>query len=326
VNAVNADARAILDSYMTGAPGPCWTIDPALAASGGIVARDRSAAMISEMSVDDAAVLNGCLGPTDMLQLVRAAERYLLDVPLAGIGIELGAGLGVLSATVARGDFVHGVIAVEICPNFVDRVIPAVANSVLGEQARRVVPTLGSFDKLEVADASLDFAVEIDSLHHAEDLDAVLAESARVLKPGGCIVAFDRAQPDDMPDWLRERMLDQVYSAEWIEENGYPPGIEMTRRENGEHEIRMREWHTAFLRAGFRLARVVNFVPTISTRTAAKAAISYLPRPVRQRLVTMPVPRAYLPAWLRTRVDRSCASVRTVVFAPKHTTGMVAYH
>jgi SAM-dependent methyltransferase len=296
-----------------------------LAKSPGIIARDRSAAMIAEMPVDQAALRNGSVGPAGMQALVAASERYLLDAPLSGIGLELGAGLGVLSATVASRSSVAGVIAVEICPTFVNLVIPSVAAVVLGGNARRVVPTLGSFDKLEVADESVDFAIEIQSLHHADDLDAVLGETARVLKVGACLVAFDRAQPDEMPDWLRERMLDKRYSAEWIEDNGYPPGIEITRRENGEHEIRRREWRAAFERAGLRLVRTVDFVPTISPRLACKAAVSYLPGVLRRRLVTLPVPRTYLAAGVMKRLDASRAAVGHVVFAPKLTSGMLAY-
>jgi ubiquinone/menaquinone biosynthesis C-methylase UbiE len=322
---VNRDPRAILDNFRQGGPSPSWAIDPALATSPGIQARDRSAAMIAGMSVDQAAVLNGCLGPTDMQRLTIAARNHLLDAPLSGIGIELGAGLGVLSSTIAQSDEVQGVIAVEICANFVNLVIPVVASLVLGNRARRVVPTLGSFDALELDDESVDFAVEIDSLHHAEDLDAVLAECARVLKPGACLVSFDRAQPNEMPDWLRERMLDHEYSDRWIEENGYPPGVQMTRRENGEHEIRLREWTDAFTRAGFRLARVVNFVSAITPKLAGKAAISYLPTPLRRRLIAMPVPRDYFTAWLRTRLAPTRDAVGSVVFAPKFTTGMLAY-
>jgi ubiquinone/menaquinone biosynthesis C-methylase UbiE len=278
--------------------------------------------MIATMPIDDAALLNGCLGPRDMQTLVDAAARYLFDAPLSGVGIELGAGLGVLSATIARLSDVDGVFALEICPNFVELVIPAVASVVLGERARTVVPTFGSFETIELEDASMDFAVEIDSLHHAEDLDAALDECARVLKPGGRLVCFDRAQPDDLPDWLRDRMLDHEYSTEWIEQNGYPPGIRMTRRENGEHEIRIGEWLAAFARSGMTTTRVVHFVPTVTTKLAAKAALSYLPRSVRARVITMPVPREYFRAWIPTRLAGREA-VGSGVIAPKLVTGML---
>jgi len=179
--------------------------------------------------------------------------------------------------------------------------------------------------RMPVAMSCLDGVVSGFAIRNFSELEPVVAELARVLKPGGCLVAFDRAQPDDMPDWLRDRMLSQTYTAEWIEANGYPPGIQMTRWENGEHEIRLREWRTAFARTGFRLARVMNFIPTISARLAGKAAVSYLPAPLRRRLVTMSVPRGYLAAALTKKVVPSCAAVGTVAFAPKHTTGMLAY-
>lgn len=318
------DARTVVAAHLAGGAPPRWTVPPDLLASAAVETRDRWAGGWHALALDDAAAANGGLGPDAMRQLVRAAARHLLDVPLEGVGIDLGAGLGVLAATVATDPRVEGVLAVEVCPAFVDEVIPATAAAVLGDDARKVVPVHGTFDRLEVADGTVDFAIEIDSLHHADDLDAVLAETARVLRPGAPLVAFDRVQPDDMPDWLRERMLDHVYTPEFLASAGHPPDLVLTRRENGEHEIRRREWAAAFARAGLRLERVVELVPRIDARLAAKATLSWLPRPLRRRLVALPAPRGFAPAWALTRVARSREAVGPVVFAPKRTTGMLA--
>lgn len=314
-----ATPEALQERYRTTNDPTYWRVAEPLARDAGIVARDRSARMIAEMSIEDAAPLNGSLEPARMEELVSGAERLVLGAPLGGVGMELGAGIGTLSAVVAKRPGVQCVLAVEICRNFVDLVIPRVSADVLGDGSDRVVPVLGSFDAVELPDESLDFVVEIDSFHHAHDLDAVLDECCRVLKPGARLLCFDRAQPDDLSDEVRERMLDRVYDSKWVARNGYPPGISMTRRENGEHEIRLGEWLSAFERAGFLVDDVVLFQQRIDARTAMKSALHALPRPLRTKLVSVPVHRGLSRAWLASlrRTDRR---IGWVALGPKNTT------
>lgn len=316
-------ARAVLEEYGAHGVAPEWPVPAPLEDSLDVQARTTSSAAMTVMPLETAVEINGCLVPDDMARLVDAACRHLLDAPLRGVGIELGAGLGVLAATVARLPGVEGVLALELCRPFVETIIPRTADDVLGPRARSVVPVYGSFDGIGLPDADLDFAVEIGSLHHAHDLHAVLREVARVLRPGAPLVAFDRVQPDDMPDWLRDQMLDRRYSEEWMAKTGQP-GVVMTRRENGEQEIRRREWVDALSAAGFRLVRTVEFVPAVTGRMAAKGAVSALPRGLRRRVVALPLPPDFALAWLRTRVGPRPEAVRSVVFAPVRTTGILA--
>jgi ubiquinone/menaquinone biosynthesis C-methylase UbiE len=299
-----------------------WYLDDAIRSDDGLTARNRSATMIASLPLSDSATLNGSLPPDQMEVLVSAAEHRLLAEPFSGVGIELGAGLGVLAATVAKRGAVRCILAVEACENFAEQVIPRVARQVLGENSDRVVPVLGSFDALEVDDATIDFAVEIDSLHHSPRLVTTLTECARVLRRGGRLTCFDRAHHDDLPDWYREKMLDHVYDDEWVRNNGYPPDVSMTRRENGEHEIRLGEWHEAFTAAGFIIESQVQFVPEIGIRLALKGAISRLPRRARRRLITLPLTAGYPTAWGLRKV-RLGALARRVLPGPKPATGFV---
>jgi SAM-dependent methyltransferase len=315
------EPAVLLRSYRaTGSP-IAWHVDDSLRSDPGLVARDRSAQMITTLPLEQAAPLNGSLAPADMEALVGAAECFLLRDGFRGVGIDLGAGLGVLAATVAKRAEVECVLAVEVCPTFVDGVIPQVAREVLDECSDRVVPVLGSFDSLELDDETVDFAVEIDSLHHASDLGAVVTECARVLRRGGQVICFDRAHHDELPNEVRDVMLDREYDADWIERNGYPPGVRMTRRENGEHEIRLGEWFAAFSNAGLVVERVVFFEPDVSLRMAAKGVLARLPRPLRRRFMAIPPPPGYPRAWVAARIGRAPAASGRIVFAPKHVTG-----
>lgn len=265
------------------------------------------------------------LSVQEMFELLALASRHALAAPIEGFGIELGAGCGLLSAVVASMPNVRAVLAVEICQRMPELVIPKVAAEVLGGDARKVVPVVGSFDDLRMPDASLDFAVEIDSLHHSDDLSGTLRECARVLRPGGQLLCFDRCHPDSITDEQVEAMLSRTYDRSFLLANCYPPETVLTRRENGEHEYRLFEWKAACDAAGLRLERIASFSRRVPARAALKGALSILPTPIKRHLGG--VARANLGAtrqWLEQRVWLSWRSRwRGHIFAPKETTVFV---
>jgi SAM-dependent methyltransferase len=166
----------------------------------------------------------------------------------------------------------------------VELVMPKVAERVLGAQASKVAPVVGSFDDIRLPDASVDFIVEIDSLHHSDDLAATLRECARVLRPGGRMLCFDRCHSNDVTDREVDLMLSQVYSEDFLRKNHYPSGIRMTRRDNGEHEYRLYEWEDAFRSAGLKLAGARKFIWSVRPALALKGCLSLLPRAVTRHI------------------------------------------
>ena len=190
--------------------------------------------------------------PHQIQKLLRTGER-LLGRELAGTGIELGAGTAVVASVLAARKNVDRVYAVECVGEVVRCLQPKVIQGVLGlPNSYKVTRVIGSFDFLELPDETLDFAVEIESWHHSDNLDRSVAEAFRVLRPNGVVLGFDRFQPDDLADEEVRALLDIVYDREFLERNGYPLDLTLTRRSNGEHEYRRREWMAAFHRAGFR--------------------------------------------------------------------------
>jgi SAM-dependent methyltransferase len=192
-------------------------------------------------------------------QLIAAGEKAVLPARLRGVGLELGAGTALLSSALAGRPEIEKVYAVEVVPEMVSRIQKRVVESLLPPAARaKVCRTRGSFDHLELPEESADFILELASWHHSDDLKRTLAEAARVLKKGGVALAFDRIQPDQMTDQQVDALLDQVYPRDFLEKMGYPPGIRLTRRVNGEHEYRRREWLAAFAEAGFEVLAMVD--------------------------------------------------------------------
>ena len=56
---------------------------------------------------------------------------------------------------------------------------------IAGEAGPRVTGVVGSFDDIHLPEESCDFCIEVDSLHHSDDLLRTLREIARKLKRGG---------------------------------------------------------------------------------------------------------------------------------------------
>ncbi|MGZ3272876.1 MAG: class I SAM-dependent methyltransferase [Caulobacteraceae bacterium] len=119
-----------------------------------------------------------------MARLVRPMAEGLrrpLDL------LDLGAGNGWLSYRVALEG--HRATALDIRDDGVDGL--GAAQPFLQRAAGGMWIAVAPFDEIPVPDASFDIAVFNASLHYATDLAAVLAEAARVVRPGGQLAILD---------------------------------------------------------------------------------------------------------------------------------------
>ncbi|EKE00357.1 MAG: hypothetical protein ACD_22C00041G0004 [uncultured bacterium] len=176
---------------------------------------------------------------------------------IGGVGIDLGGGVGCVASTLAKKQLVNSIYCVEIVKETVELCQPLVKKRILKNNQGKVISVLGNFDFLELEDNSLDFALSWDSMHHSENLLQTLKEVRRVLKPGSLFVIVDRAHNDATPNSEIKRMLNIVYSKEFLKENFREENTVLTRKENGEHEYRFSEWKNCFSKAGFDLQRVL---------------------------------------------------------------------
>lgn len=170
-----------------------------------------------------------------------------------GIGVDLGSGVGCISSTIALKDSVKKIYSVELVESVVSLCQPIVIKKILGENSKKVISVRGDFDKLKLKDNSMDFAVSWFSMHHSNDPVKTFKEALRVLKPGGKFIYVDKVHNNDTLDKEIERMLNIVYSEDFLRDNFRPPGIKLTRRQNGEHEYRFFEWEKFIKKSGFKL-------------------------------------------------------------------------
>ena len=73
-----------------------------------------------------------------------------------------------------------------------------------------ITVTPGNFKQMPFDDAVFDLAWTQDALFHTDELDKVLAETYRVLKPGGQFLLMDILQSDNCPDGALGTALSRV--------------------------------------------------------------------------------------------------------------------
>lgn len=155
-----------------------WVKDDAERSESVLAARrERALAFFSEAAANWDSLRDEMFG-----QDARLAALFGLLDPTWTVG-DLGAGTGTLTETIAP--FVEQVIAVDRSPEML-----TAAGVRLAERAN-VDLRQGELESLPIDDEALDMAVLMLVLHFAVEPERVLAEAARVLKPGGTLLVLD---------------------------------------------------------------------------------------------------------------------------------------
>lgn len=205
-----------------------------------------------------------------------------LNINLSGKGVELGAGCGAVSNALLKVfPGIESIHSVEIVPEIVSLLQPRMIAH--AQNDGKCIPVFGSFDELRLPDASLDFAIEFDSYHHSNDLLTTLKETARVLKPGGKVIIIDRVHHNTLSNEQKEYLLSIEYSELFKRNNGMEPGVKVTRRDNGEHEIRRREWIKTLEEAGFTI-QDARYYHRRSPKGLLQAFFTLIPFSLRKKL------------------------------------------
>jgi SAM-dependent methyltransferase len=119
-------------------------------------------------------------GPNTLFAIDEPAVDTILDVLPVGDALDAACGTGRFAARLAtRG---HRVVGVDSSPEMLD----VARTNVPGAEFH-----LGDLDELPVLDASVDLVVCALALAHVPDVAPVMAEFARVIRPGGHVVISD---------------------------------------------------------------------------------------------------------------------------------------
>ena len=184
----------------------------------GIDSRNYFAKKCSHLSVDDIAKKYSYLGLSEMNDFLRCILLKELKIDLTGVGVELGCGVGTVSNTILKiYPKIEKIYQIEVVPNIV-RLLTKKTNRHYNN-CNRLIPVIGSFDKMKLQDNSIDFAIEFDSLHHSTNLTASIKEVRRVLKPNGMLIFLDRMHSNYLSKKQKKFMLSVEYSQEFKKKN-----------------------------------------------------------------------------------------------------------
>ena len=135
------------------------------------------------------------LEPGQSWRLGSAALSSLLP-PLDVV--DFGCGTGVLTVELAR--WAGHVTAIDRSEGALQKAKAEAAR----QQLRNIRFLAADLEKLPLEAASADLVVISQSLHHVGNIDAVLAEAARLLKPGGRVVVLELLPHEEA--WVKSRL------------------------------------------------------------------------------------------------------------------------
>ena len=213
-------------------------------------------------------------------EIIKSIPELLYDanvIPtLSGIGIELGSGIGLLSAAIIELDTrkkINGILAIEAVYSFVESGIRLASTTTLGNNAQKIIPCYGAFESIPIESGSVDFIIQIEALHHADELLPPLVEAYRILKNGGYFISIDRSWPNQVERKVLDELLDHQYPKEWLEAKGFPSDEPFSRRDNGEHEYLDCNWIFAFEQTGFKIKEIRHLHPKFHSKHFLKRII-----------------------------------------------------
>jgi SAM-dependent methyltransferase len=164
------------------------------------------------------------------------ATRELMG-PARGAALDVGAGRGIASYALARDGF--AVSALEPDPS--DLVGAGAIRALSAESGLPIAVEQQWGESLPFATDSFDLVLCRQVLHHARDLKAFCREVARVLKPGGRVIATREhvlSSMEDLPVFLASHPLHALYG--------------------GEHAFLLSDYHDALTGAGLKLTKSLN--------------------------------------------------------------------
>ncbi len=104
--------------------------------------------------------------------------------------VDLGAGTGWLSIYLSKRTRIAEIYAVDASRSNLDVMLPEMTR-LMGGDGEKIRPIQAMFTPIMVDDQFFDAAVASSAVHHAPDLQEILQEVYRVLKPNGCFVILN---------------------------------------------------------------------------------------------------------------------------------------
>lgn len=153
--------------------------------------------------------------PFELNTALRSMEKLLarkIALRPGSIVLDAGCGFGRVATTLASEPFSLNVVGVDLIP---ERLREASRHTKAHGVSEKVQLINGSYCALPLRDSSISGVFTMETLVHADPLEAALGEFWRVLKPGGRLVLFEYSVPervtlDPLCSWITDAMVQQI--------------------------------------------------------------------------------------------------------------------
>lgn len=229
--------------------------------------------------------------PFELNVALRSMETLLgqkIALPPGSIVLDAGCGFGRVTTTLASEPFGLNVVGIDLIP---ERLREASRYTKAHGVSEKVQFINGNYCALPLRDSSISGIFTMETLVHADPLEAALGEFWRVLKPDGRLVLFEysvpeRATLDPLRRWITDVMVQRIgmVSIERFTHNAFSAILRDAQFENIDVMDISRNvwptWHWMFFRAIRDLPRLLCGKITDYTNILA----SYLIWPYRHQL------------------------------------------
>lgn len=229
--------------------------------------------------------------PFELSAALRSMELLLgqkLALPPGSIVLDAGCGFGRVATTIASEPYDLNVVGIDLIP---ERLEEASRFIKAHDVSKKVKLINGDYCALPIRDSSISGIFTMETLVHANPLEAALGEFWRVLKPGGRLVLFESSVPErktlnPLRRWVTDVMVQRIgmASIERFTHDAFPAILHNAHFENIEIKDISRNvwptWRWMFFRAIRDLPRFLRNEVIDHTNLAA----SYLIWPYKHQL------------------------------------------
>jgi len=198
--------------------------------------------------------------------------------------LDFGCGTGWLSAILSKYDAVGSIDALDSDFGNLREMLPAIIHRLEGNPAK-IRPIRGLFCPLLVPDRHYDLIVASSAIHHAPDLDLVLSELHRVLKPTGHLVLLNETPLTRLQYfWLFSKKIAR-FALAVVRPQSLPQQSLISHRgllvdpQLGDWTYPLGQWRSAFEHAGFHHRTLRSGLPSYKDKPGSAELIHFVLRP-----------------------------------------------
>ena len=196
--------------------------------------------------------------------------------------VEMCSGSGIYGILLAKFIGLSGTLHLVDIVGSYHKKAKEIGNKILRDSFEIITHTC-SADQCPIESESIDLIIEVDGFHHCPSLLKAIDESKRILKKNGLLIGIDRIHENHITKEEINKLLNAFYSEDWLLKNNYPTGQKLSRRANGENELKISQWIDCLMINHFQKISLIEYIK-LSKRSIKFFLLSNLPSYLKKKI------------------------------------------